>query len=94
MIGENRFGYVWKAKFKESGTLYAVRQMRKTEIIKQRCLHSIKTEKEIMARIRHPFISNIYFAFQDRDHLYLATEFAPRGDLDYFLKKRKKFKED
>lgn len=47
-----------------------------------------------MARIRHPFISNIYFAFQDRDHLYLATEFAPRGDLDYFLKKRKKFKED
>lgn len=63
VIGENRFGYVWKAKYKETGVYYAVKQMKKEEIFKQRAIDMIKKEKEMLARLRHPYIANIYFAF-------------------------------
>jgi serine/threonine protein kinase len=46
-----------------------------------------------MTRIRHSFIANIYYAFQDLNFLYLAVELVPGGDLDYHLRKRK-FKEE
>jgi len=34
VIGENRFGYVWKAKYIETGAYYAIKQMKKEEIFK------------------------------------------------------------
>ena len=52
-------------------------------------------EKEILARLRHPYISNIYFAFQDKENLYLAVELAWGVDLEYYLEWiKKKFKEE
>lgn len=50
------------------------------------------SEREILSRIRHAFVANIYFAFQDNDYLYLAVELVTGADLGYHMKKRK-FKE-
>jgi serine/threonine protein kinase len=68
--------------------------MKKKEIFVQRCMETIMKEKEILARVRHRFMANIYFAFQDTNNLYLVTEFVRNGDLAFQLDKRRKFKEE
>jgi len=54
IIGENRFGYIWRAKYKLNGNYYAIKQMKKEEIFKQRAIEMVKMEKEMLARLRHP----------------------------------------
>lgn len=47
-----------------------------------------------MANLRHGFIVNIHYAFQDSENLYLLTDLIQGGDLAYHIRKRKRFKED
>ena len=50
-----------------------------------------KIERDLLSRINCPFIINIKFAFQDRDNLYIITEFMQGGDLFFHLHKEKRF---
>ena len=43
--------------------------------------------------IRHPFIVNMQFAYQDREKLYLVMDLMPGGDLRYHIGKQKRFSE-
>jgi len=36
-----------------------------------------------LAQLRHPFLVNMIYAFQDRDNLYLIMDLMPGGDLRY-----------
>lgn len=44
--------------------------------------------------MRHPFLVNIEYAFQDKESLYLVTDFMPGGDLRYHLGKRIEFTQE
>ncbi len=43
--------------------------------------------------MRHPFIANLQFAFQDKEHLYLGLDLLEGGDLRRHIAHRKTFKE-
>ena len=47
-----------------------------------------------MGRLRHPFLVNMAFSFQNRENLYLVMDYCNRGDLRYHLGNKRKFKED
>ena len=51
-------------------------------------------EREMLSKIRHGFVTNIYYAFQDSENLYLAVSLISGGDLGYHMRKRKRFKEE
>ena len=85
MIGKGGFGKVWKVVLKKNQKVYALKEMSKVKIIDKKCENSIKTEREILFKLNHPFIVNMYFAFQDFDTLYLVLDLLTGGDLRYHL---------
>lgn len=51
-------------------------------------------ERNIMQKIRHPFIIRLYYAFQTPEKLYFVMEFVNGGELFTLLRNMKKFPED
>ena len=93
VIGKGGFGKVWKLEHKKTGQLYAMKEMSKARVLSKKSVVSIMNERELLMELRHPFIVNMYYAFQDRENLYLVTDLMPGGDLRYHLGKAKKFPE-
>ena len=50
----------------------ALKMLKKSEIIRLKQVEHIKAEKSILSRIAHPFIVNLYAAFQDERNLYMV----------------------
>ena len=63
--------------------------MSKAKIIDKRSEENIVGEKNILSKIRHPFIVNMHFSFQDSDNLYLIIDYLSGGDLRYHLSHKK-----
>ena len=68
--------------------------MFKLKIIDRRSEASIKGERNLLANLNHPFIVNMYFAFQDFYNLYLVMDLLTGGDLRYHIAYKKTFTED
>ena len=60
----------------------------------KRSERSIKYERDLLAKINHPFIVNMNFSFQDKENLYLVMDLLTGGDLRYHLSKNKSFTEE
>ena len=67
--------------------------MSKVKIIDRRSEVSIMSERNLLSKIRHPFIVNIYFAFQDFYNLYLVMDLLTGGDLRYHIAHKRTFSE-
>ena len=73
------------------GNLYAVKQMKKSEIIRLRQVDHINAERSILQQISHPFIVNMKAAFKDNLYLYIAMECVSGGELFTHLRRQGKF---
>ena len=51
-------------------------------------------ERELLSTIRHPFMINMVFAFQDRENLCLVMDLMNGGDLRYHIGRQKRFSEE
>ena len=94
IIGKGGFGKVYKVLSKKYNKIYAMKEMSKLSIIEQKSEKNVKNERELLTRINHPFIINMYFSFQDKENLYLSTEFLEGKDLRYYIIKKIKFTEN
>jgi serine/threonine protein kinase len=43
--------------------------------------NQLKTERQILEEVRHPFIVKLYYAFQTPDELHMVLEYAVGGEL-------------
>lgn len=50
----------------------ALKEMNKVRIVSLNSAHSVFNERKLLAVLKHPFIVNMQYAFQDREHLYLG----------------------
>jgi len=55
-----------------TGTLYAMKTLRKQALVKRNQLLHTQTERNILQNIQHPFLVNLKFAFQTGDKLYMV----------------------
>jgi serine/threonine protein kinase len=94
VIGRGSFGKVMQVRHKETGKIYAMKVMRKDAIIAKNQVAHTRDEKNILQRIRHPFIVNLNYAFQTKDKLYMILDYVNGGELFYHLKKEGKFSEE
>ena len=95
-LGKGSFGTVHLVRQVASGKLFAQKVFRKASICVRRSLiEQTKTERAILESInRHPFVVNLYYAFQDQEKLYLILEYAQGGELFTHLASERMFPED
>lgn len=68
--------------------------MSKAKVIDKKSERSIRYERELLSKMRHPFIVNVHYAFQDITNLYLVIDLLTGGDLRYQISKYRKFTEE
>ena len=94
VIGKGGFGKVWKVYHKKYKTYYAMKEMSKAKIIDTHSEISVRSERDLLSKLHHPFIINMQYAFQDRDNLYLILDLLTGGDLRFHLCLRQTFTEE
>ncbi|RMZ92125.1 hypothetical protein DV736_g607, partial [Chaetothyriales sp. CBS 134916] len=95
-LGDGAFGTVHLVKHKLTGRLFAQKQLTKAHIkVHKKRVECTMSERQILELVnRHPFIVNLYYAFQDHEKLYLILEYACGGELFRHLEMEKFFTED
>eukprot|EP00029_Vermamoeba_vermiformis_P002869 TRINITY_DN13238_c0_g1_i1.p1 TRINITY_DN13238_c0_g1~~TRINITY_DN13238_c0_g1_i1.p1 ORF type:complete len:446 (-),score=139.44 TRINITY_DN13238_c0_g1_i1:132-1469(-) len=91
VIGQGSFGKVVQARHKSTGNIYAMKILDKKNIVDRGEIEHTKAEKNILQKVRHPFIMNLHYAFQTPDKLYLVLDFINGGELFYHLQNERKF---
>ena len=79
LLGKGGFGKVFLAQKKDSGSLHAMKCIRKDLIIENEALKYITKEKEILKTVDHPFLINMEYVFQDETRIYFIMPFAKGG---------------
>jgi hypothetical protein len=79
LLGEGLFGQVWLVSSKSRP--YAVKVQSKYELAEGAKIEFAVREKEIMSRMKHPFIIRLVKAYQDHQFIYLIMDFVKGGEL-------------
>ena len=78
-IGRGTYGRVLLVRSKKNQKLYALKALKKKQILARDIVQQIMTEKQILTSISHPFIVKLYSAFQDTRKLYFLLEYCAGG---------------
>lgn len=54
----------------------------------------IKTEKDVLSLVSHPFLVHLYYSFQNESKLFLVMRFCEGGDMGALLNKKRKLNEE
>ncbi|CAM2103624.1 serine/threonine-protein kinase N3 isoform X1 [Lepidochelys kempii] len=84
MLGRGHFGKVLLGQYKATGKLYAIKALKKQDIISRDEIDSLNCEKrifEVINSFSHPFLVNMFACFQTSDHACFVMEYTPGGDL-------------
>jgi serine/threonine-protein kinase Psk1 len=95
-LGDGAFGTVLLVRQNATGRLFAQKQLTKAFLkVHKKRIESTMSERTILELVnRHPFIVNLYYAFQDHEKLYLILEYASGGELFRHLELEKFFTEE
>ncbi|KAI5841110.1 kinase-like domain-containing protein [Morchella snyderi] len=81
-LGKGTYGTVVLVRHRETGKLYAQKQLKKASlIVHKKMVEQTQTERAILESVNHPFVVKLYYAFQDHEKLYLILEYAQGGEL-------------
>ncbi|KAL4507268.1 hypothetical protein ABPG72_002061 [Tetrahymena utriculariae] len=94
-LGTGSFGRVKLAKLKgNEKDVFALKMMKKIEIVKLKQVDHIKSEKKILSQIKHPFLVELKGTFQDEIYIYMLFEFVSGGEIFSRLRKEGRFSND
>ena len=68
VIGKGGFSKVLQVRKKDNAMMYAMKVISKSFIIQKGKIDQIMAERRILARMNHPFIVSLHYAFQTVDH--------------------------
>ena len=85
-ISKGAFGKVFLAKKKNTSFYYAIKVLKKDEMIRKNQVDNIKQERKILSRTNSPFLVKLYYSFQSINNLYLVQEYCNGGDCAAMLK--------
>jgi serine/threonine kinase 38 len=88
IIGRGAFGEVMIVKKKDSSEVFAMKVMRKIDMIKKNQVQHIRAERDLLSLADNPWVVKLFYSFQDEIKLYLVMEYLPGGDLMTVLMKR------
>ncbi|KAK6169829.1 hypothetical protein SNE40_020808 [Patella caerulea] len=80
-LGVGAFGEMTLVCKRDPKTLYAMKTLRKNDVIKRNQVAHVKAERDILAEADNEWVVKLYYSFQDRDNLYFVMDYVPGGDL-------------
>ncbi|MBA0686276.1 hypothetical protein Goari_013885 [Gossypium aridum] len=94
MIGKGAFGEVRVCREKTTGQVYAMKKLKKSEMLRRGQVEHVKAERNLLAEVDSNCIVKLYCSFQDEDFLYLIMEYLPGGDMMTLLMRKDILTED
>lgn len=94
MIGKGAFGEVRICKEKSTGHVYAMKKLKKSEMLRRGQVEHVKAERNLLAEVDSNCIVKLYCSFQDEEYLYLIMEYLPGGDMMTLLMRKDTLTED
>uniref|UniRef100_A0A8B9RBK6 Ribosomal protein S6 kinase B2 n=1 Tax=Astyanax mexicanus TaxID=7994 RepID=A0A8B9RBK6_ASTMX len=98
VLGKGGYGKVFqvrKVQGSQMGKIFAMKVLRKAKIVRNaKDTAHTRAEREILETVRHPFIVDLWYAFQTGGKLYLILECLSGGELFMQLEKEGIFMED
>ena len=88
IIGVGAFGRVKLVVHAPTGNTCALKCMRKSQVVANKLQSRVLDEKNILARMEHPFILSLLQTYQDAGELYMLLNTALGGELFSLLFKR------
>jgi len=79
-LGTGSFGRVKFSTHKIKGSHWAIKMLKKSEVIRLQQVEHMVSEKTILAALSHPFIVTLAGTFQDARYLYMVLEYVVGGE--------------
>uniref|UniRef100_A0A673Y7P8 protein kinase C n=1 Tax=Salmo trutta TaxID=8032 RepID=A0A673Y7P8_SALTR len=84
VLGRGHFGKVLLSEYKRTGSVYAIKALKKGDIVARDEVDSLMCEKRIFETVNsshHPFLVNLFACFQTPEHVCFVMEYTAGGDL-------------
>ncbi|XP_044464545.1 serine/threonine-protein kinase 38-like isoform X1 [Mangifera indica] len=81
IVGRGAFGEVRLCQEKKSGNIYAMKKLRKSEMLSRGQVEHVRAERNLLAEVGNHYIVKLFYSFQDAEYLYLIMEYLPGGDM-------------
>lgn len=86
-ISKGAFGSVFLARKKLTGDYFAIKVLKKADMIAKNQITNVKAERMIlMQQAESPFVAKLYWTFQSKENLYLVMEYLNGGDCAALIK--------
>ncbi|EMC93597.1 hypothetical protein BAUCODRAFT_246511 [Baudoinia panamericana UAMH 10762] len=86
-ISKGAFGSVYLSKKKTTGDYFAIKVLKKADMIAKNQVTNVKAERAIMMwQGESDFVAKLYWTFSSKDYLYLVMEYLNGGDCASLIK--------
>ncbi|KAL6087551.1 hypothetical protein STEG23_028142, partial [Scotinomys teguina] len=82
-ISRGAFGKVYLGQ--KGGKLYAVKVVKKADMINKNMTHQVQAERDALALSKSPFVVHLYYSLQSASNVYLVMEYLIGGDVKSLL---------
>nr|AVY51828.1 protein kinase A catalytic subunit [Ustilago esculenta] len=90
-LGTGSFGRVHLVRSRHNHRFYAIKVLRKEQVVKMKQVEHTNSERAILSIVRHPFLVNLWGTFKDSTFLYMVMDYVPGGELFTLLRKSQRF---
>lgn len=94
VIGRGAFGEVRLVQKVDTGHIYAMKIMRKVDMLEKEQVAHVRAERDVLAEADNLWVVKMFYSFQDSTNLYLIMEYLPGGDMMTLLMKKDTLSED
>lgn len=86
-LGTGSFGRVHLVQSKHNQRFYAVKVLKKAQVVKMKQVEHTNDERRMLADVKHPFLITLWGTFVDTKNLYMVMDFVEGGELFSLLRK-------
>lgn len=79
VLGRGSYGKVMLVERNQK--VYALKSIHKQTLIQSKKVYAVISERNVLMKVRHPFIIRLHFAFQSPTKFYLGMDYVPGGEL-------------
>ncbi|KAE8151358.1 kinase-like domain-containing protein [Aspergillus avenaceus] len=88
VVGKGAFGKVRIVEKKDTGLTFALKYIRKEEVVRSESVRNIIRERRMLEHLNHPFLCNLRYSFQDIEYIYIVVDLMNGGDLRFHISRK------